>query len=553
MARTALKLGVSHRFQKVYAGEVREAEPSGQALLPRHLAGIVPANAAGRPDAVALVGDDVELTWADVDRRTASIARTLIANGVARGDRVAVARVKGVESFEAVHGILRAGAVVVPVDPLAPPDPARRIMRDADVAAVIGDARTVGPLDPWDLVPDLRCAITTPPTDVRALDWNDVVAGTVDPSRLPEVRPDDDAYVIYTSGSTGEPKGIVHTHRSAMAYAVAAAECHGLRADDRVAGMSPLHFDMSTLELYAAPLAGATVVTMSEPLLRFPASFTERSERERVSVWYTVPFLLRQVTDRGALDRRDMGALRLVMYGGEPYPPGALAELMAILPGVEIVNVYGPAEVNECTYHVIDSPPIDGRDLPIGRPWPPAEVRVLDDAGRDVEVDEPGELWVSTTTLMRGYWRRPDLTSERTMARADGPAWYATGDIVTRDVDGTLWFSGRRDHQVKVRGVRLELEAIESVLTDAPGVAHAVAGVDGASDAAVIVAAVVPLADGSIDDAEIRRWCAARLPSVAVPARIEIRQAFPSTASGKIDRRRVRADLADRVDQGGAT
>ncbi len=513
------------------------------------LASIVASAAARWPDDPALVGEIDRLSWTDVERRTRHLAGRLVEHGIGRGDRVAVARPKSNESLEAVHAILRAGAAFVPVDPLAPPSVARQILADAEVAAVIGDVSTIAPLDPWSVNDELRCVIATGRTeDARIIPWDAAVAEDFG-GDLPKVHPDDVAYLIYTSGSTGGPKGIVHTHRSGRTYADMAVATYGLRHDDRVAGMCPLHFDMSTLELYAAPLVGACVVVVGEPLMRmFLAEFTELCESERVTVWYTVPYFLRQLTERGALDRYDLSQLRMIMYGGEPYPPGALRELMAAIPHAEYWNVYGPAEVNACTNHVVEEPPADGLATPIGRPWSVADLRIVDESGNDVPDGVAGELLVSATTVMREYWRRPDLTAERLTPRPDGPPWYATGDIVERDPTGVLWFRGRRDHQVKVRGVRLELEAIEAILTDAPGVAHAVACTVGRSgDAASIAAAVVAVDGATVDTNAVRRWCSSRLPSVAVPQHIHVRPGFPSTASGKIDRASVRAELADRA------
>jgi amino acid adenylation domain-containing protein len=513
---------------------------------PPVLAGLVPRAAAARPDAVALVGFDTQRTWSEVDERTASLASTLLDAGVRPGDRVAVARRKGPESFEAVHGILRAGGVVVPIDPVAPASAARQVIRDAEVRAVVGDARTVNALDPWTAVDDLAVAIVDgAPDDPRVVPWNTAV-GRPSGVALPSVAGDDVAYIIYTSGSTGRSKGIVHTHHSAMAYATRAVAEYGLTTTDRLAGMNPLHFDMSTLELYAAPLAGATVVVMAEAHLQFPASFTERSVEHGVTIWYTVPFLLRSVVERGGLDRRALPTLRAVLYGGEPYPGGSLRRLMAALPGVHVVNVYGPAEVNACTHHHLDRPSEVGEEVPIGRPWAGAEVRVVGEDGLDVTPGEPGELWVSTPTVMRGYWRLDDLSRARMHRRAGAPDWYATGDVVVEDDQGVLWFRGRRDHQVKVRGVRLELEAIESVLTDAPDVVHAVAAASGPpGEASHIVAAVVLRDAATPDPASLREWCGKRLPSVAVPRSFAFRPDLPSTASGKIDRAAVRTALQD--------
>mgnify|MGYP001235191751 CR=1 FL=1 len=512
------------------------------ARTPSTLSELVDLAARVSPDTVALVGLDVERTWAAVDRDTRGLASRLVACGVRPGDRVAVARRKGHESFEAVHGVLRAGGTVVPIDPFAPPAVARQVIADAGVRAVVGDAATVGPLDPWSAVDhELTAVVVSGELSGRAtLAWDDAVRDRSTVS-LPVIDPDDPAYIIYTSGSTGRPKGIVHSHRSALAYATRAASEYGLGPHDRLAGMNPLHFDMSTLELYAAPLARVTVVVMSEPHLQFPASFTQRSAEQAVTIWYTVPFLLRAVEARGGLDKRPLPALRAVLYGGESYPGAALRRLMGMLPGVEVVNVYGPAEVNACAHHHVADVSSLGDRVPIGRPWADTEVRVVDDGGHDVGTGTPGELWVSTPTVMDRYWGGDELTRARLRPRRDGPPWYATGDIVTRDSTGLLWFEGRRDHQVKVRGVRLELDAIEAVLAGAPDVVHAVAGPS--DDLAHIVAAVV-LRDGARPDTPaLRRWCADRLSAVAVPHRIQYVTDLPATASGKVDRAAVRARL----------
>ena len=508
------------------------------------LAELVPRAAASAPDAVGLVGLDAELTWREIERRTAGLAATLVEAGIRPGDRVAVARRKGHESIEAVHGILRAGALVVPIDPLAPPAAARQVLADAAVRAVVGDARTLRALDPWSAVDELAVVVAGgAPEDPRAVGWETAV-GERPATALPAVAPDDAAYIIYTSGSTGRPKGIVHTHRSALAYAARAVSEYELGPADRLAGMNPLHFDMSTLELYAAPLAGATVVVMSEPHLQFPASLTQRSAELGVTMWYAVPFLLRSVVERGGLDRRPLPTLRMVLYGGEPYPGASLRRLMEALPGTRVVNVYGPAEVNACTHHHLPDAAAVGDDVPIGRPWEGAEVRVVGEDGHDVPPDQPGELWVSTPTVMDRYWGLDGLTSQRLHPRTDRPPWYATGDIVVQDAEGTLWFRGRRDHQVKIRGVRLELEAVEGVLTDAPAVVHAVAGPLGPPGETSHIVAAVVLRDGAEPDTEgLRRWCAARLPSVAVPYTIRYQSHMPATASGKIDRVKVRAEL----------
>lgn len=506
----------------------------------KSLATLLDTASDASPASEAAVGLEDRLDWAGWLRASASVADRLIDAGVQRGDRVAIACLKDLQSYVAVHAVLRAGAIVVPVDPLAPAAVVHDVLADADVAAVLGDTRTVDAIDPWAVEAlDLRTVIRRgdEPGDQRTLDWDAVVAegstsGPVD------IGSDDPAYIIYTSGSTGRPKGIVHTHGSALAYAERAVATYGLTDADRVAGIPPLHFDQSTFELYAAPLARAAVVAVSEAQVRFPATLSQRSADERITVWYSVPSLFRQLVERGGLADRDLGSLRHVLYGGEPYPGGALAELHAALPDVLVTNVYGPAEVNECTNHRVSLPVDKSGETPIGRPWTGVDVIVVDDDGAETA---DGELLVAGPTMMLGYWRRPDLT-ERAIVQRDGRRWYRTGDIVQVDDDGVLWFKGRRDNQIKLRGVRLELEAIEGVVGDAPGIAEAVVGPD--PTGSHLEAAILLRGGAELDLGAVRQFCTARLAAVAVPRRFHVLDTLPTTASGKIDRASVRSTLA---------
>jgi amino acid adenylation domain-containing protein len=518
--------------------------------------------AAGHPDA-GLVGlDGVTLAWRDVELATAAAAAALIDVGITPGARVAILHPKSTESFLAVHAVLRAGAVVVPLDPLGASAALQSILEQIQAAAVIGAAdalaRKLGPALAASPVPIFATGSLDPLNDLgidpdRLLDWRRAADSrrttTTNTAQLelPQVDPEDPAYVIFTSGSTGVPKGIVHSHRSGWAYAVTAIEHHRLRAGARVAGIPPLHFDMSTFELYSAPLAGASAVTISEAEQRFPASLSQRLADEGVTHIYAVPFLLRQLQERGALADRDLSALEHIGYAGEAYAPGALAELMTALPGVPVTNLYGPAETNVVTSYDVDVAPRAGVNVPIGRLWPDCDWRLVNERGEDVAEGEPGELIVSAPTSMTSYWQLPELTAARLTPNAsDAWPWYATGDIVERHGD-TFWYLGRRDHQVKIRGFRLELEAIEATLTDAPGVEHAVVAAieDADRSGEMQLVACVVLKDGAaLDVRAIKRWCAGQLAPVAVPTNFRLEATLPMTASGKIDRAAVRKSLA---------
>ncbi len=529
----------------------------------RHLlSSLVPDAASDRPAATAVVCGDDELTWAEFDRRIGKLAATLVENGVHRGDRVGIYLHKTIESMVAVHGILRAGAAYVPIDPLAPIDLVETIIADCGIEAMVTHGLRRPGLSK--LLPKLASMTVVGVDDdgfdaapCRFVTWADVA--TADPIAPAPGVADDLAYVMYTSGSTGRPKGIMHTHASGLAYARMAAAVYELGPDDRLANFSPLHFDMSTFEVFAGVSAGACAVLVPEPHLRMPASLTEYLSTQRVTTLYTVPSLLIQMMTRGAFDQRDWSSLRWIMPAGEVFPPEPLRELRSMVPEqVVFSNVYGPAEVNQITHHhLAGDDHLDGA-MPIGHASPGVELALIDNDGAVIDGSSPdapatGELIARTATMMAGYWGRPDL-DDAGFLHLDGPGglrqrWYRTGDLCRRDDQGLLHYLGRRDNQVKVRGYRVELEVVEAAVGSLPGVEQAVVGLRPSADGdGTLVARYVPTEKAENAAAEWRAALSATLPGYAIPGDFEPVEVFPLTPSGKIDRRTVRRALAHRPD-----
>ncbi len=499
--------------------------------MPELLTGLLDANAARDPDGDAATDGTDRVSWTAYRDRAAALGGALLAAGVERGDRVAVHLPKSVDSFVAAHAVVRIGAVMVPVDWFAPPDYVGAVIGDAHVAAVISSA---GVQRVHEIAGAAELAVLAPDA-----------AGT--PASPAEVDPADPAYIVYTSGSTGTPKGIVHTHASALAYAHRAVDTYDLGPSDRLANIAPLHFDQSTFELWAAPLAGAAVVIVPDGVLRFPASVSELIGREHATVWYSVPYAIEQLVTRGAPGDRDLSSLRWVLFGGESFPPAALAAAQQALPHARFSNVYGPAEVNQCTFHHVDTATPVGTEavVPIGRAWADTELLLVDDADRVLDGVAEGELLVSSDTMMAGYWGRPELTAAAIVTRpATGDRrWYRTGDLVRREANGTYVFVGRSDHQVKVRGHRIELEAVESVINELAGVvACAVLVERGEEDR--LVALVTPPPPAT-DRSAITKALRHRLPRYSLPAEIIGVVSVPRTGVGKIDRVAAAALLAE--------
>lgn len=488
------------------------------------------ACSANGEETAALGDGRTRLGWGEYRDLAARLAFRLRAAGVKPGDRVAVHLPKSVDSFVAVHATLRAGGVVVPLDWFAPVPYLRGVIADASPVVLVTAARTAT-ADELVAGTAVSEVLDATGSDGEALD--PVTVQTSDP-----------AYIIYTSGSTGQPKGIVHTHASALRYAELAAETYALSAKDRLANIAPLQFDQSTFELYAAPLAGAAVLVVPDAVMRFPASLAELIAHEAITVWYSVPYALRQLCDRGATERYDLSSLRWILFGGETYPPEELAALMRAIPSARVSNVYGPAEVNQCTFYHLEEPPPPALPVPIGQAWSGARIELLDE-GAIVQGIGDGELWVATETMMERYWNRPDLTDAAVVE--DHPVlgsgrWYRTGDLAQRTDDGELVFLGRVDNQIKVRGYRIELEAVEAALVEAPGVDTCAAVIDG--DGETIAAIVDPVLDDSAL-ADLRALAASALPRHSVPTRIESIAALPRTSSGKVDRNAARLLLAE--------
>jgi acyl-coenzyme A synthetase/AMP-(fatty) acid ligase len=284
----------------------------------------------------------------------------------------------------------------------------------------------------------------------------------------------------------------------------------------------------------------------------FPTAIANLYTMERLTVWYETPSGLALLLRHGKLGERDLSALRVLLFAGEVMPVPLLRELMALAPQARFANLYGPTETNVCTFHEVVAPPETDQPLPIGVPCAGDRAELLDESLRPVGSGEVGELWVHGPTLMQGYWGDAERTALmlRTIPSGEREVLaYRTGDLVRRRPEGTYDFRGRRDHQVKTRGYRVELGEVESALGTHPEVAEVV--VVPVPDPEVgnrLRALVVRRAAGSATSAALRDHCARTLPRYMVPEFVEFRDALPRTASGKVDRAALAREAAERKD-----
>jgi amino acid adenylation domain-containing protein len=507
--------------------------------------------AADTPDAEAVRCRGVSLTYEQLEAAATGVAATLRESGVESGDRVGVCVPKCVEAIAAVYGVLTAGAVCVPMDPHAPASRLALVANDCAVAGLVTTPARAAALLP-ELDHPLRATIVVDdpqgePSKNAGQRPDALVdfasAATNRSSFTPAERVDQDlAYILYTSGSTGVPKGVMLTHRNALTFVEWCADEIGISPTDRLSNHAPLHFDLSVLDLYLAALGGACVVPVPDEEAFFGVSLARLIREEGITVWYSVPsalVLLTKVMDQGAL-----AGLRTVVFAGEVFPTKHLRELQALVPRADLWNLYGPTETNVCTYYRVAELPGDDRTIPIGRACGNTEVFAVREDGSRAGVGEEGELYVRGSTVMKGYWGRPDETAKALVPHPLDPTSrdlvYRTGDLVKLRADGDYDFLGRRDHQIKSRGYRIELGDIESVLNGHPDVAQAVAiAVPHESWGTAIVAFVVTRDGTELTERAVRQHVASRLPHYMVPAGIRFVDEFPRTSTGKVDRRRL--------------
>ena len=512
-------------------------------------------HAAVRPRHPALSMAGRSMTYLELHERSNQLAWALLERGIRPGARVGVYMNKSLEMGVALYGILKAGGAFVPLDPLMPVERLDFILGDCGIEHLIAGELQVPVLRRWlheTGSASRPCVIG--PEDGADLDlplesWSTVGdRPTTDPS--PDMIDQDLAYLMYTSGSTGTPKGMMHTHHGSLSYARWGANHVGLEPADRVASHAPLHFDLSIFDFFSTSQAGGTVVLVPEPVTKFPASWTAYLESEQVSVVFTVPYTLTEMLLRGVLEKRDLSALRWVLFGGEPAPPAQLRALMEHLPHTRFTNVYGPAEAPSCTCYDLAGPPADDAPIPIGTVSQNSADLIVDDRGKPVADCETGELLIRSSTLMKGYWNREELNRRAFLERPRfGPLverYYRTGDLVRRDAEGLLHFVGRKDRMIKTRGHRVELDEVEAALAAHPSV-HTAAAYDVPDDVGSkkILAAVVIREGQSADETALRRHCQGKLPGYALPERIEIRPGLPRTTSGKVDHKQLREEAVE--------
>lgn len=507
----------------------------------------------------AVIYKDRSITYRELDQLSNQLASVLTNCGVSKGDRIGIYLNKSIEAVIAIFGILKAGAAYVPLDPFAPVKRVAFIIDNCQIKGLVTTPKKVANLKLSDSA-SVQCLVLADdealeeienPSTVRIVSWQEVWQAPANSLPIINQIEDDLAYILYTSGSTGTPKGVMISHRASLTFVNWSYECFQVQAVDRVSNHAPLHFDLSIFDIFTTIKAGATVILVPPELSVFPKNLAQFIEQQQITIWYSVPSVLRQLVIYGNLQQTQLPHLHTILFAGEVFPIKYLRQLMELIPQAKYYNLYGPTETNVCTYYPVEEIPSDlVQFLPLGKACANTEVFAVNESQEITKPGEVGELYVRGPSLMKGYWGMPEKTrSSLAPFPVAGCNWeekvYRTGDLVKQDFDNNYIYLGRRDNQIKSRGYRIELEEIETTLYNHPAIEEVAVIAIPDEEIGNKIKAIIALDKGNtLTKNHVESFCAERLPKYMIPELIEFRIELPKTPTGKIDKTFLRTQFS---------
>jgi amino acid adenylation domain-containing protein len=464
----------------------------------------------GEPDRVAFHELNQIITYRDLFIRAAGIAKVLTAHGLRRGDRVALLLPRGIDAACAIFGTLLVRGCYVPLDISNPVSRLSYILNDLQPHCIIG----LGSEPKW-------CEASV----AKWLDIHDAEFSGETHQSSADIgghHPTEDlAAILYTSGSTGKPKGVCISYRAIDAFVSWSADAFSISPSDRIASLSPFHFDLSLFDLFTVIHCGARSCFIPQTMTLAPGKLVKWLEEREITTWYTVPSILTFITLRGGLSAESLPEMKRILFAGEVFPIKTLARMAESLPDTELFNLFGPTETNVCTYWKVERNRLeDMRAIPIGKSACQAELAIADS----------GELLVDGPCLMSGYWQKGALLPSV-------ENWYGTGDRVSYNDRGELLYHGRMDRMIKSAGYRIEPAEIEAMIDLFEGVSGCVViGVPDAISGSRIIAFVT---GHNIELDGLRRHLKTNLASYMQPYRLVQVETLPRLSNGKVDLKSV--------------
>jgi len=525
----------------------------------------VTEQAERRPDAAAVVTRDQSLTYAQLEASSTQLARTLKTAGCQRGDRVCLLLPKSPLAIVSMVATLKADCMYVPLDPASPAPRALKIVEAAAPRVILAEARTASLLRGLLSDARLRRSVSVGWLEgeraagepfAPSFSLEDVLGASRDPLDYRNGS-EDPAHILFTSGSTGTPKGVVIPHRNVIHFVEWATRYFQLGPMDRLSSHPPLHFDLSTFDVFGTFASGAQLHLVPPEINLLPNALAEFIRVSELTQWFSVPSLLGYLAKFDVVQFNDFPTLRRLLWCGEVFPTPALRYWMARLPHVTFTNLYGPTETTiASSYYTVPScPPDDVAVIPIGTACEGEELLILDETQRPVSPGVVGNLYIRGVGLSPGYWRDPEKTRAAFLPNPFSPdaadRIYRTGDLAKIGDEGLVYFLGRADSQIKSRGYRIELGEIDnalsaiSLLQESAVVAIPTDGFEGT----VICCAYVPRPRPpvAVTPAEVRKELAKVLPAPMLPSRWLEFDRLPRNANGKVDRRALQEAFANRA------
>jgi long-chain acyl-CoA synthetase len=503
---------------------------------------VIAHNARFHGGRTAVVCEDERLTWRELDERTSRVANALRAEGLGKGDKVALYLATSLAAFVAFWGSAKAGCVTVPLNVLLDGDSLARLTTDSDAAVVIADPTTRGRLDAVrDRLPGVRADgfLTVGPVGEGWRSFDELVAAAPGTPCGVKILPDDVITILYTSGTTGEPKGIEHTHVSRMMYPYGFTM--GLKVDRYSVAVlgTPPYASGTWITMIPTMYRGGTVVILP----RFtPEAFLVAVERERGTHAFLVPTQWIGILDHPDRTTRDVSSLRAVVTSGQPIPEKVYLGLEDAFPNAGIYEVYGFSE-GFATLRIPEDA-ARGKRTSVGQPLMLEDVRIVDEQGAEAPTGTPGEIVAHSIGMMTGYYKNPGLTAKSVWTAPDGRGFLRTGDIGHLDDDGFLFISGRIKDMINSGGLNIFAADLERVFVRHPAVSEAAAiGVPHPKWGETPLLVVIPAPGASIEPEELRAWGNEQLAGYQKVSRVVVREDLPRAVYGKVAKAALREEF----------
>ena len=504
------------------------------------------AQAKLRPTARAVVFRNEILTYAQLHRRSNSLARAMQSHGCWRGDRVGLMVSKSPLSIASILAVLKADCIYVPLDVDSPEQRIVKILENSEPRLLLVDesgSKTLQEL--WShstrigfKAASLECRSKLSDRNPYVFCSDDIGRFSDEPIHYQSAH-DDPAYIMYTSGSTGVPKGVPVTHASVSHFIDWATAYFNFTSDDRISAHPPLHFDLSVFDIFGA-FAGGAELHLPAFLNFSAASMAGFIRSSELTQWFSVPSALNYMAKFDVVRHGDFPKLKRVLWCGEVLPTPILRYWMQRLPGVQFTNLYGPTEATIASgYYTVPSMPEENESIPVGRPCDGESLLVLDENLRAVPQDTIGGLYIGGVGLSPGYWRDEEKARKAFLHAPNGSGRiYKTGDLGKVGKDGLIYFAGRADTQIKSRGYRIELGEIEAALNCIEDLKESavVAIPTNEFEGSLICCAFAPVDGAPVDSVSLREALRTTLPHYMLPGRWLSMDRLPKNSNGKVDR-----------------